>query len=252
MAVEHGLRLCLLGGFQLLLNGGAEPLPRQAQRLLVLLALRSVEARSALAGTLWADVRESRAQSNLRNAVWRVGLVSRTALLCSRQTIELSPRLSVDLHDCRGRAAALASGGPLQAVADLIGVLDRDLLPAWDESWIALEQERQRQLRLHALEALSARLCADGRHPEAVAAALAAVGAEPLRESAQRALIEAHLAEGNVSEAIRQFESYRRLLDAELAVAPGEQLQLMLQRALARRGVEVATASYPAGATPPR
>ncbi len=234
MPVEHGLRLCLLGGFQLLDNGGPAPLPRQAQRLLALLALLTAGTRSALAGTLWDDVRESRAQSNLRNAVWRIGLVSRTALLCSRQVIELSPQLSVDLRDCRRQAAALDSGEPPERIDDLIGVLDRDLLPTWDEPWVVLERERQRQLRLHALEALSGRLSACARHPDAIAAAIAAVGAE-LRESAQRALIAAHLGEGNVSEAIRQFESYRRLLDAELAVAPGEQLRSMLQQALAAR-----------------
>lgn len=232
---EHVLRLCLLGGFQLLDNGGPAPLPRQAQRLLALLALRTAGTRSALAGTLWEDVRESRAQSNLRNAVWRIGLVSRTALLCSRQAIELSPQLSVDLRDCRRQAAALDSGEPPERIDDLIGVLDRDVLPTWDEPWVVLERERQRQLRLHALEALSGALSACGRHPDAIATALAAVGAEPLRESAQRALIAAHLGEGNVSEAIRQFESYRRLLDAELAVAPGEQLRSMLQQALAAR-----------------
>jgi DNA-binding SARP family transcriptional activator len=232
---EHSLHVCLLGGFQLLDNGGPAPLPRQAQRLLALLALRTAGTRSTLAGTLWEDVRESRAQSNLRNAVWRIGLVSRTALLCSRQAIELSPQLSVDLRDSRRQAAALDSGEPPERIDDLIGVLDRDVLPTWDEPWVVLERERQRQLRLHALETLSGALSARGRYPDAIAAALAAVGAEPLRESAQRALIAAHLGEGNVSEAIRQFESYRRLLDAELAVAPGEQLRLMLQQALAAR-----------------
>ena len=70
--------------------------------------------------------------------------------------------------------------------------------------------------------------------------------------TAYESWVRAHLAEGNVSEAIRQFESYRRLLDAELAVSPGEQLQSMLRRALARRGAEAATASYPAVVTPRR
>jgi hypothetical protein len=36
--------------------------------------------------------------------------------------------------------------------------LYEDLLPAWDDDWLVLERERHRQLRLHALENLSARL----------------------------------------------------------------------------------------------
>ena len=34
----------------------------------------------------------------------------------------------------------------------------------------------------------------------------------------QRAVIAAHLAEGNRAEAIRQFDRYRRLLEAELGI----------------------------------
>ena len=56
---------------------------------------------------------------------------------------------------------------------------------------------------LHALEALSRALTIMGRYGEAVEAALTAIVAEPLRESAQRALLEAHLAESNLIEARR-------------------------------------------------
>ena len=49
---------------------------------------------------------------------------------------------------------------------------------------------------------------------------MAAVLAEPLRESAQRALVSAYLAEGNCWEALRQYEAYKRLLHRELRLAP--------------------------------
>ena len=48
--------------------------------------------------------------------------------------------------------------------------------------------------------------------------------AEPLRESAQRTLIEAHLAEDNWVEAQRILHAYRALLDRELGVAPSREL----------------------------
>jgi DNA-binding SARP family transcriptional activator len=53
---------------------------------------------------------------------------------------------------------------------------------------------------------------------------MAAVRAEPLRESAQRALIAAHLAEGNCGEALDQFKSYERLLASELGLCPSAQM----------------------------
>ena len=57
-----------------------------------------------------------------------------------------------------------------------------------------------------------------GRGGEAIQAGLAAVAAEPLRESARRVLIRAYRAEGNVADAVRQFESFRTVLRDELGV----------------------------------
>ena len=97
-----------------------------------------------------------------------------------------------------------------------------------------VERERLRQLRIHALEQLATFLSELGRHAEALEAALAAVTAEPLRETAQRALIIVHLAEGNASEALRQYESYRRLLLENLGVEPSPTLQKLIADATGR------------------
>ncbi|TDU75151.1 bacterial transcriptional activator domain-containing protein [Streptomyces sp. KS 21] len=59
--------------------------------------------------------------------------------------------------------------------------------------------------------------------------ALVAVSAEPLREIAQRALIEAHLAEGNLIEAMRTYDTYRDLVKRELAVEPGCELSGLIR-----------------------
>ena len=52
--------------------------------------------------------------------------------------------------------------------------------------------------------------------------------ADTIRESAQRALLEAHLAEGNWVEGRRGYESYRDLLWQELGVDPGPELTSLL------------------------
>jgi DNA-binding SARP family transcriptional activator len=83
-----------------------------------------------------------------------------------------------------------------------------------------MARERLRQRILHALEALSERLAAAGRFADAIEAALLATGAEPLRESAQRALIKVHIAEGNLTEARRTYRAYHDLVHRELGVAP--------------------------------
>ena len=58
---------------------------------------------------------------------------------------------------------------------------------------------------------------------------LAAVAAEPLRESAHRAVVSVHLEEGNVSEAIRQYRLCRRLLGTELGIEPSERMQVLVR-----------------------
>jgi hypothetical protein len=62
------------------------------------------------------------------------------------------------------------------------------------------------------VEELSAALSARGRHAEAVTVADGAVRAAPSRETARRALIEAHLAQGDIAEAVTAYDEYQELL----------------------------------------
>jgi DNA-binding SARP family transcriptional activator len=119
------------------------------------------------------------------------------------------------------RARAAASRHPL-------GCVRGELLPSWYDDWVLLEREGLGQLRLHALEALADKLAAAARYAEAVQAAYAAVRIEPLRESAQRAVVRVHLAEGNVCEAVRAYEFFRAMLADEMgALASHEMRQLV-------------------------
>jgi len=107
--------------------------------------------------------------------------------------------------------------------------LTGDLLPDWYDDWLLDEREELRQTRLHALESLARQLSACGRHADAIQAALAAIRLEPLRETAHHTLIEIHLAEGNRSEACRQFQRCRRMLRDELGVEPSASMRLLLE-----------------------
>lgn len=77
-----------------------------------------------------------------------------------------------------------------------------------------------RHRALHALESLSQHLSDIARFAEAVEAATLAVCADPLRDSAQRALIEAHVAEGNVIEGRRACDAYIATIQRELEIEP--------------------------------
>jgi DNA-binding SARP family transcriptional activator len=146
--------------------------------------------------------------------------------------------IRVDVHDAIARAHQLLDKSSL--CEDILtrqtwDDLSSDLLPEWlDNGWVLLEQEQYHQLRLFALEAMARRLTESGRHGEAVAAGLAAVQAEPLRESAHRVLINARLAAGNRTEAQHQFDQCRRVLLDELGLEPPDALRDLVTRTMTR------------------
>ncbi len=224
--VRGGFEVCVLGTFRF--RWGTEALPAEAggsQRLLAMLALRDrAVMRGAVAGTLWPEYSEHHAHSNLRSALSRLSELSRDAVLVTPLDLCLVEGVMVDIRESRVLAHRLLDPGASLSEADLgpaaISVLADDLLPDWYDDWVLLEAEEWRQLRLHALEALADRLTVHRRFGVATAAALAAVRIEPLRESARAAAIRVHRAEGNLSEALREFDRYRTVLHAELGLEP--------------------------------
>ena len=86
----------------------------------------------------------------------------------------------------------------------------------------------QSYFNLRALDALCERLTGAGRLALAMEVGLASVAGEPLRESAHRAVIKIHLAEGNKAEALRQYRLYRNLLHERLGLSPSAQIEKLV------------------------
>jgi DNA-binding SARP family transcriptional activator len=230
---RDGPRISLLGGFRLEDEGAAIVLPEGSQRLLAFLALRGrLVKRPAAAGTLWPVATERHALSSLRTALARLPDAAGAAVTATARELGLSDGVSVDLWDSRALAHRLLaspdSSTPPDPAPAATSALSAELLPDWHEEWVLVEAEDWRQLRLHALEALAQRLTAQARYGDAAAAALAAVRAEPLRESPRAALIQVHIAEGNPSEALREFARYGELLMLELGVEPTARLSALV------------------------
>jgi DNA-binding SARP family transcriptional activator len=230
----HGVRIGVLGGFDLQVGREAVTIPVSSERVLAFIALccRNAVPRTLIAGNLWPEAPEQCAQANLRSALSRLRSPGRQALDIGSAEVRLARDTTVDLYDARKVArylldsatSAEASARGLTAV----DALSADLLPGWYDDWALLEAEDWRQLRLHALEVLAENLIAAGRYAEAIAAAHAAVHADPLRESAQVCLIRAHLAEGNPSEALLDFARYAQRLRDDLGLDPTARLRGMV------------------------
>jgi DNA-binding SARP family transcriptional activator len=224
----------LFGGPYVICGEQRLVVPEGSKRLLAFVAIRGgrVDRRHA-AGTLWPAGDDERAAGNLRSALWRLRGVGIDVIEADKCALRLRSGTATDLQDTCAWAERLIVGSASESDLRILrweGDVG-DLLPGWYDDWVIFERERLRQRVLHALEALSGRLVQAGRYAESIEAAMQAVQIEPLRESAQRALVEAHIAEGNFVEARRAFLAYRALAQQELGVQPGAALAALLQRA---------------------
>lgn len=233
----HTTVLHLFGGPYVTDGPRRTAVPEGSKRLLAFVALHGgrVERRYA-AGSLWPTGDDLRAAGNLRSSLWRLNRGCVPLMDADKASLSLRPEVVVDVRVIAAWAARLINGRPTGVDLGVLpsGVDGLDLLPGWYDDWALMERERLRQRLLHALEALSTTLLGLGRCREAVEAAMVAVTTEPLRESAQRTLIAAHLAEGNWVEAKRQFAGYRKLANVELGIEPHPSLFRLLEEAYAR------------------
>jgi DNA-binding SARP family transcriptional activator len=239
--------LCLLSGPFVLKDGRRQEIPEGSKRLLVFVTLNGGRvSRRHAAGMLWSCGDDERAAGNLRSALWRLRGAGIDVLHADKYILYLGPEVSVDITELSRWAQRVIDGtaagsdlAPLELNPEAV-----DLLPGWYDEWVTLERERLRQKLLHAMESLARQLISKGLFAEAVEVAVRAVGVEPLRESAQRVLIEAHLAEGNFVEARRAYMVYTVMLAAELGVTPGVELADMVGCGVDSTGHINATAQF--------
>jgi len=194
-----------------------------ARRLLAYLALRGGSVERSIAATqLWTDHPEELGRANLRRALWQV---PHDWIAAMGDVLVLEAEC--DLVQARHCAVRAIEGHRL--TFDEIDALSSDVLPGWHDDWAIAAHEEFRLLRVQALEAACRTLSMQANHALAVHAGAAAVAAEPLRESATAALIDAHLAQHNRFEAIRCFRALRQRLRDELGVSPEPELAARME-----------------------
>jgi DNA-binding SARP family transcriptional activator len=226
MPMAQRAKLSLIGDFELTV--GARPVPVQpsGRRLLAYLAVQDQRVRRTVAaGALWPDSPAPKAAGNLRSTIWRLSRTGDVSLVaCKANTVALDPDVWVDIR-------SIESDPPDPSA---VRGLSDDVLPDWPDDWLIGVREWHRQVRLHRLESLSTDHLRRGRHYDALRVAMSVVASEPLRESAHCQVIRIHVAEGNVAEAIRQYQMYRRLLYRELGLAPSPRVRSLLAPLLGR------------------
>lgn len=233
-AGERPYGLKLLDGFDIEHNGHSIGVAPAEQRLIAYLAVRGRPCeRLQVAGVIFGDREaeraEDRAANSLRSMVHRVRKRAPDLLDVSRHRLRLTPMASIDVRriDLAIDRILHPSGGLQPDDLDL-SVLTAEFLPGWYDDWVLVERERLRHRSLHALDAIATNELRCGRYTRSIEVALAAIALEPLRESPRRIVVECHMSEGNVSEAVRQYASYAQLLRDEIGLEPTPQLTALL------------------------
>lgn len=219
-------RVTLLGRFRATDDLGEIRIPAASQRVVALAALHpSPLPRQVVARQLWPHLQLQSALGSLRTALSRLHRAHPSLIVSDADSLTIAEPVSVDA--CRHEALAheLIAGGP--AVPDQLPLeeLTTPLLPDWEDDWVALRRERLQELFLHALEAHAVHLARHRRFSPAINTVYAVLGADPLRESAARTLVEVHLAEGNRPHAVRSYLDFRRRLLAALQMEPSDELR---------------------------
>ncbi len=235
------VRMTLLDGFGLEMEGQSLAVGGRGQRLLAFLALHGGAARSVVAGMLWPEVPEERARASLRAGVCELQRSAPGLLAVGLQSLSLSPALKVDVTELLAvagtalRATLEAWDGAVpETVVDLLpgNRLAGPLLTGWTDDWVLAERERLQHVRLHALDAWVARATALEFYALALSLAEAAVAEDPLRESAHRRLMQVHLAQGDVAAALRQYEVFQHLLHQALGIRPSRLITDLAEKIL--------------------
>jgi predicted ATPase/DNA-binding SARP family transcriptional activator len=206
--------------------------------LLAYLACFSERAhpREVLIELLWPDGNPaagrhnlSVALSSLRNQLEAPGVAPGTIILADRQQVSLNA--AAITTDVAAFKTALRAAREAQGSAEKIHWLERalesyqaELLPGHYEDWVLSERRALAESHWQALQQISAELHATGAVESALAYAVRAVAAEPLREAGHYELIKLYAATGQPAAAWRQYRELEQLLWQELQVKPAAAL----------------------------
>ena len=94
---KGAVKLRMLDGFRVVVDQKTLSIPLSARRVVAFVALRGRSSRSEVAGTLWPEVSDSKAQACLRTALWRLRQLSRHPLITGDETLRLDESLDVDV-----------------------------------------------------------------------------------------------------------------------------------------------------------
>jgi DNA-binding SARP family transcriptional activator len=217
-------------------------------------------SRGRLAAQLWPNQSDDTARRRFATALWRIrtNLPRPLTLIATHGdhvVLAADHKLWVDAVAFERRArraldrpALLENAVARRRLSHALNLYNGDFLADRDHEWIVIERARLRSLYLDAMHALTIAAAQAGAWFEVLASAVKLCAAEPLREDAQRLLIEAYARCGNRGLALQQYRRCEEVLRADLGIAPMPETRALAERV---RGADADVPSLPVGVSGP-
>jgi DNA-binding SARP family transcriptional activator len=245
------LRIELLGGLRVAVGGRVVPertwRRRKPAAVLKLLALapRHRLHREQMLDVLWPELDPPAAAANLRKAVHEARraldphngalmIASAGDLLCLA-----SDGLWVDVDAFRAAVDRARRSGDANEYGRAIELYREGLLPEDRyEEWAIERRDELHGEFIALLEEFAGLLEARGELDAAAGAVRRLVAAEPLEERGHAWLMRLYALGGRRGEAVREYEQFHRLLQAELGSEPSPEIQRMYEEVRANQAAE--------------
>ena len=254
------LEIRLLGSPQFLRANSPIPsfISSKVPALLAYLAVtRRAHSRDKLAALFWGEMTDADAKNNLRQALTNLRKFFEDELTITRDTIEFTGDAFVDSleFDSTLRSASSLDLQPASVIlTESLRLYRGDFLEGFHireapefEDWLLAERSRLRELALQALHTLTHFHTTSGQFTEAITFAARLLAFDPWREEAHRQLMLLQARTGQVSAALTQYETCKKILEKELGVEPSLETTDLYERIRSAR--HSARHNLPASAT---
>lgn len=219
------IRIYLLGRFQI--ERETKPIQlstRKNESLLAYLLLNpESHAREKIAALFWGDSSDTEARNSLRNALAVLNKkLEPDLLLTDRQSLQINPETPVwvDVLEFESQATLfLEASTPNTDRVDL-ELYQGDLLADFYDDWVFPHREHYKNLFLKTLLQLTQELRSKSDYAQAIQYAQKALQYDPANERAHQHLMFCHMAQGDRSAALQQYETCQQALWEVLAVEP--------------------------------
>ncbi|RMG70026.1 MAG: hypothetical protein D6711_18380, partial [Chloroflexi bacterium] len=232
------LKFYLLGSPRIEYQG--ELIKLERRKALALLAYLAVTGkpcnRDYMATLLWSEYNEKSARASLRRILTVIKKTPIDAYLgVDRQNIWLkhSDDLWIDIQQLQDIQDDILDVESLEAIINLYqsgfmsGFSLKDSLTF--DSWQSLQAQTFQQVLLEKIDQIVHRLIDFNEMDQAIKFLRYSIAIDPLNDTAQRQVIRLYAISGQRSAALKQYETYCKLLEQELGVEPHEETQRLYE-----------------------